>query len=50
MKRIIGKLLILVGILTIGTVVYTNYKTNQINKEFVREYKNKLSGIYIDTT
>ena len=45
MKRIIGKLLILVGILTIGTVVYTNYKTNQINKEFVREYKNNTKNI-----
>lgn len=45
MRRIIGKLLILVGILTIGTVVYTNYKTNQINKEFVREYKNNTKNI-----
>ena len=45
MKRIVGKLLILVGILTIGTVVYTNYKTNQINKEFVREYKNNTKNI-----
>ena len=45
MKRIIGKLLLLVGILTIGTVVYTNYKTNQINKEFVREYKNNTKNI-----
>ena len=45
MKRIIGKLLILVGILTIGTVVYTNYKTNQINKAFVREYKNNTKNI-----
>lgn len=45
MRRIIGKLLILVGILTIGTVVYINYKTNQINKEFVREYKNNTKNI-----
>ena len=45
MKRIIGKLLILVGRLTIGTVVYTYYKTNQINKEFVREYKNNTKNI-----
>lgn len=39
MKCIIGKLLILVGILIIGTVVYINYKTTNINKQFVNEYK-----------
>lgn len=48
MKRIIGKILILAGILIIVTVVYTNYKTTQINKEFVREYKNNTKNI--DTT
>lgn len=50
MRRIIGKLLILVGILTIGTVVYTNYKTNQINQEFVKEYKNNIKDIDIEKT
>lgn len=39
MKRIIGKVLIIVGVLTIGTVGYINYKTTKINKQFVSEYK-----------
>lgn len=39
MKRIVGKLLIIVGLLTIGTVLYINYKTTQINQSFVTEYK-----------
>ena len=39
MKRIIGKLLILVGVLIIGSVIYINHRTTKINQAFVNEYK-----------
>jgi len=45
MKRIIGNLLILVGILTIGTVTYINYKTTKINQAFVNEYKESIKNL-----
>ncbi|MGL5715792.1 MAG: class D sortase [Paraclostridium sp.] len=45
MKRIIGKLLILVGILTIGSVVYINYRTVKINQAFVNEYKENTKNL-----
>lgn len=45
MKRIIGKLLIIVGILTIGSVLYINHKTSQINQAFVTEYKENTKNL-----
>lgn len=45
MRRVIGKLLIIVGILTIGTVLYINYKTTQINQAFVTEYKENTKNL-----
>lgn len=39
MKRIIGKLLIVVGLLIISSVVYINYKTNKNNDDMVKEYE-----------
>ena len=45
MKRIVGKLLIIVGILTIGTVLYINHKTTQINQAFVTEYKENTKNL-----
>lgn len=47
MKRIIGKLLILVGIIIIATVVFMNYRTSQINKTFVKEYKENVKNTEI---
>ena len=44
MKRIIGKLLIILGVLTIGTVAYINYKTIKINKQFVDEYRQSIQN------
>ncbi|WP_455537594.1 class D sortase [Terrisporobacter sp.] len=49
MRRIIGKLLITVGVLIIGSVVYINYKTIQINKEFVTEYKKSTKNLKWNT-
>ena len=45
MKRFIGKLLIIIGVLTIGVVVYINYKTAKINEQFVNEYKNVSQNV-----
>ncbi len=45
MKRIIGKLLILVGVLIIGSVIYINYRTTKINQAFVNEYKESTKNI-----
>jgi len=45
MKHIIGKVLILAGILTIGTVTYINYKTTKINQEFVNKYKESTKNL-----
>ena len=45
MKRIIGKLLILVGVLTIGCVIYINHRTTKINQAFVNEYKESTKNI-----
>ena len=45
MKRIIGKLLILSGILIIGIVTYINYRTTKINQAFVNEYKERTKNI-----
>ena len=39
MNRIIGRLLILVGVLIIGSVIYINQRTAKINQGFVNEYK-----------
>lgn len=47
MKRIIGKLLISVGVIIIATVVFMNYKTTQINKNFVKEYKENIKSTEI---
>lgn len=40
MKRILGKILILLGIYIIGLVLYLNYNTSKINKQMVEEYRN----------
>ena len=47
MKRIIGKLLVLVGTIIIVTVIFINYKTIQINKTFVKEYKQNIKNTQI---
>lgn len=39
MNRTIGRLLILVGVLIIGSVIYINQRTAKINQAFVNEYK-----------
>ncbi len=44
MKRIIGKLLISVGIIIIGTVIFMNYITTQINQNFIKEYKENIKN------
>ena len=45
MKRIIGKLLILVGALIIGSVIYINHRTININQAFINEYKESIKNI-----
>lgn len=45
MRRVIGKLLIIVGVLTIGTVLYINHKTTQINQALVTEYKENTKNL-----
>lgn len=47
MKRIIGKLLISVGVIIIATVVFMNYRTTQINQNFVKEYKENIKNTEI---
>ena len=49
MKRIIGKLLILVGVLIIGCVIYINHRTTKINQAFVNEYKESTKNIEVRT-
>ncbi len=43
MRRIIGKLLIGLGICTISSVVYINYTTSTANKEMIQQYKSAIS-------
>lgn len=45
MKKIIGKLLIVLGIVLICTVVYINYRTIKINEEFINEYKQSTQSL-----
>ena len=45
MKHIVGKLLILLGIITIGIFVFLNYKTTRINQQFINDYKKKIKNI-----
>ena len=47
MKRIVGKLLISVGIIIIGTVIFMNYRTIQINQNFIKEYKENIKNIEV---
>lgn len=42
MKRILGKILIVLGICIIGLVLYLNYNTSRINKQMVEEYRNAV--------
>ena len=42
MKRILGKILIVLGICIIGLVLYLNYNTSKINKQMVEEYRNAV--------
>lgn len=44
MKKIIGKLLIVLGILIISTVLIMNYNTSKINKKMVEEYKKNINN------
>ena len=39
MNKTIGRLLILVGVLIIGSVIYINQRTAKMNQAFVNEYK-----------
>lgn len=47
MKRIIGKLLISIGVITIAIVIFINYRTVKINQNFVKEYKESMKNIEI---
>lgn len=44
MKKIIGKLLIVLGVCLISSVVYINYKTSNANKEMIAQYKSAISN------
>lgn len=44
MKKIIGKLLIVLGVLVISFVVYINYTTSKANKEMIEQYKSAISN------
>ncbi len=43
MKRIIGKILITLGIIIIASVTYINYKVEKENKDMITQYKNAIA-------
>ena len=43
MRKIIGKLLIELGVCIISFVVYINYTTSKANKEMIEQYKNAIN-------
>lgn len=44
MKRIIGKILIALGMLIIFSILYMNYKTYKSNKEMIEQYKSAIDN------
>lgn len=43
MRKIIGKLLIALGVCIVSFVVYINYTTSKANKEMIEQYKNAIN-------
>lgn len=43
MRKIIGKLLVALGVCIISFVVYINYTTSKANKEMIEQYKNAIN-------
>lgn len=47
MRRIIGKLFILAGIIIVFSVIHKNYQTTKINQNFVKQYKTNIKNTEI---
>ena len=48
MRRIVGKIFIIVGILILSTVIYTNYTVSQANTKLVNQYKDDIKANQIN--